>query len=314
MIKLMAIGGIIMLVLTSCVNNSKQQKGVDKTTEVNTKNQQSEFKVPQVPSFLKDREAIMAFIATHYWDNFDFAQVPERVNQQFREQIFVDYIAVILQMKPAIAAVGIDSLFKKIELFPAMFPSFFELAEKYLADPNSPYRNEDLYIQVLKNTLQFSFLSEDDKVRPQYQYNLAIKNRVGDKAADIRFQFQNGKNSSLYAIKSPYTLLLFINPDCEACKTVVEQLIADNQLTRLIQLKKLKLVTLYVDEEIDLWRKQIASYPSQWLHAFDPTFTLRHSETYNLNAIPTIYLLDKEKIVILKDPIPDQLFLHLSQI
>ena len=41
---------------------------------------------------------------------------------------------------------------------------------------------------------------------------------------------------------------------------------------------------------------------------FDPDFVLKNNEIYNIRAIPSLYLLDKDKTVILKDAVQDKLF------
>ena len=126
------------------------------------------------------------------------------------------------------------------------------------------------------------------------------------------YSYASGKNAGLYDIKSEYLLLLFLNPDCEACKSIVEQLTGDEKLTEMIKSKQIKVLTIYVDEEIELWKKQMKSYPKEWLHGYDATLSMRDSEVYDLNAIPTLYLLDKDKRVILKDAIPEQLLYTIN--
>jgi hypothetical protein len=41
--------------------------------------------------------------------------------------------------------------------------------------------------------------------------------------------------------------------------------------------------------------------PQQWLHGYDPGMAITRRRLYDVKAIPTIYLLDSDKTVILKD-------------
>ena len=41
--------------------------------------------------------------------------------------------------------------------------------------------------------------------------------------------------------------------------------------------------------------------PSNWIHAYDHTGRIRGEEIYDLKTSSTLYLLDKEKKVLLKD-------------
>ncbi len=41
--------------------------------------------------------------------------------------------------------------------------------------------------------------------------------------------------------------------------------------------------------------------PREWLHAYDPGMVITRERLYDIKAIPTIYLLDSDKKVLLKD-------------
>ena len=58
---------------------------------------------------------------------------------------------------------------------------------------------------------------------------------------------------------------------------------------------------VYVDEDTVLWRNRLDDMPKGWIVARDATGVLRNDTIYDTKAIPTIYLLDKNKRVILKD-------------
>ena len=49
-------------------------------------------------------------------------------------------------------------------------------------------------------------------------------------------------------------------------------------------------------------------YPEEWYNGFNPDFILRGNTIYCVRAIPSLYLLDAEKRVILKDAPEDKVF------
>ena len=49
-------------------------------------------------------------------------------------------------------------------------------------------------------------------------------------------------------------------------------------------------------------------YPEQWYNGFDPDLVIRGETLYNVRAIPSLYLLDHEKRVILKDAPENRVF------
>lgn len=64
---------------------------------------------------------------------------------------------------------------------------------------------------------------------------------------------------------------------------------------------KLKIVAIYPDEDLEAWRKHLKEIPAEWINGYDADLTMRKEESYDLRAIPSLYLLDKDKKVLLKD-------------
>ena len=64
----------------------------------------------------------------------------------------------------------------------------------------------------------------------------------------------------------------------------------------------------YIDEDIQAWRSYMPVYPEEWYNGFDPDFVLRENDIYAVRAIPSLYLLDAEKRVILKDAPENKVF------
>ena len=52
-------------------------------------------------------------------------------------------------------------------------------------------------------------------------------------------------------------------------------------------------------------------YPEEWYNGFDPDFVIRNETLYNVRAIPSLYLLDSEKTVLLKDAPENRMFEYL---
>ena len=54
-------------------------------------------------------------------------------------------------------------------------------------------------------------------------------------------------------------------------------------------------------DEVQKWREYLHNYPPEWINGYDYTFSLRDSGSYDIRAIPSLYLLDAGKRVIMKD-------------
>ncbi len=50
-----------------------------------------------------------------------------------------------------------------------------------------------------------------------------------------------------------------------------------------------------------IWKKHLPEMPKNWIHGRDENEYPYKNNIYDLHAIPTIYLLDRNKRVILKD-------------
>lgn len=123
----------------------------------------------------------------------------------------------------------------------------------------------------------------------------------GTRAANFTYTLASGAKGTLYQVSTDYTLLFINNPGCHACAETIDLLKADSGINRLLKAGKLTVLSFYPDEELDEWRKHQNDFPSEWINGYDSDFLVKTKNVYDLKAIPTLYLLDRNKIVILKD-------------
>ena len=135
-------------------------------------------------------------------------------------------------------------------------------------------------------------------------------NRIGRQAADFRFADRKGRMRNLYDIEAETILLFFSNPGCEACMNIINMLNGTPQVAELIAAGRLAVLNIYIDEDIQAWRSYMPIYPETWYNGFDPDLVLRGNDVYCVRAIPSLYVLDAQKKVILKDA-PEQKVLDL---
>ena len=69
----------------------------------------------------------------------------------------------------------------------------------------------------------------------------------------------------------------------------------------MIEAGKLKVVNIYPDADLTEWYNYLSHYPEEWITGFDAEGVLNSDTIYYLRAIPSLYLLDADKRVILKD-------------
>jgi thiol-disulfide isomerase/thioredoxin len=263
------------------------------------------FVLPEIPAVLTEPKERANYLLNHYWDNFDFKDTTYIHLPEITEQAFVNYIDLLPHADKQMAAASIQNLMRQAEKEPTgtMLRYFLTKAESYLRDPNSPMRNEEFYIPVTQyiTSSDSPLLTLAEKAPAEHRLKMMLKNRVGEKAADFSYTLPSGKTGRMYAINSEYTLLLFYNPDCHACAETISILAASEMLQSLQKSGRLKILAFYPDKDLEIWKKKWADIPAEWINACDKNAVVTDQQLYDLKAIPTIYLLDRNKTVILKD-------------
>ena len=130
---------------------------------------------------------------------------------------------------------------------------------------------------------------------------LAEKNRPGMVAADFVYTLASGKQARMSALKAEYTLLFFYDPDCETCTEIKGMMRQSARLKEMVAAGQVKVLTVYPDEDITLWRNRLGEMDAAWINAYDKGQVLTLEQRYDLSSLPSFYLLDKNKKVLLKD-------------
>lgn len=282
--------------------------------KVKTPARRSFPQLPQPPSVVTDPQERTGYIATHFWDAFLSGAYPcdsTLVNGVPAEEVesAVGQFAVLLETvceRPA-AIKAMEAFFQKVNDFQAKNPTsnvygyFMEMVAKYLYDPNSPVRDEDLFLPYIKGLAGSELTPEDRKPAFARDVQMCSLNQVGTAAADIRFTGLDGRQRTLYGIKADNVLLLFSNPGCPNCEEVIASLTGSARVNELVSSGKLAIVNLYIDLEVEKWMVLAPEYPKAWTNGYDQDYTIRKDLTYNVRAIPSLYLLDKDKKVVMKD-------------
>ena len=236
----------------------------------------------------------------NYWDDFNFED-REQLKELNREVLIYalsEYVSIIPEES---ADSLMRDLIRRASTSHDMLDYFATVCEIVLHNPNSPLRNDEYYIPVLEELVSSPLLDEYERIAPAYDLEIARKNRIGRAATDFVYTLEDGSEHRLYDIKTRYTILLFSNPECPLCGEIMRQIASSEFLSLLMQNGVLEVLTLYPDEDITHWRKYLSNIPSEWIRAYDKNQVLTKERLYNLSAIPALYLLDRDKHVLIKD-------------
>lgn len=178
--------------------------------------------------------------------------------------------------------------------------STLEWAEIHLANPYDSAHDEEQYIEVLHSLVSSHKLTADEQMRSQLLLDDAKKNAIGDTAADISYVTRDGTAHRLSEIDSAKATLIYFNdPDCDACARVKARLDTCTTLRDLVTCGKLTVLAIYPYDNRDLW--QNTTMPDYMLNGWDNNQEIDEQQTYVLPTLPLFYLLDRHKIVVLKN-------------
>lgn len=330
----MTIRSNLLFVLAVSVFMTACNGGKTQNSEKNTEQKKAEqafqalpFPDVQVPSMLSDRVQVFEHMAENYWNGITD---PSRrypsdslyvsgVDKNVVEQKFADWTRVLDEVPLDVALVSVGNLCERAlacerrDSSSNVLETFVRLADKYFYDPNSPMRNEEYYLPFVTRYASYEGLSEVERKKYEREARLCALNRIGTKATDFRFCDRYGKIRNLHGIEADLILLFFSNPGCNACMDIINAL-KDETIVTMIDRGQMQILNIYIDEDIQAWRSYMPIYPEQWYNGFDPDFVLKGDQMYNIRAIPSLYLLDKEKNVLMKDVPPEVLFMYLKSV
>lgn len=281
---------------------------------------QQSFPYPAIPDTLRSVEQRAGYLSEHYWDNYNFADTLLLKSKEVTDQGFVNFIDILNRFNLDNASKGVahkdiaqkgitrkditqkdiaqkdiarkdiarkDITQKGIACFTrkafsnaAAKERFENLIEHYFEDQLSPVRNDRVYLIFLEEMKNSPCFDETEKERIAFKIKTTNKNLPGDIAINFKFKDENGKEHQLSDYKDQKVILYFYDPDCENCHEVSAWL---KQQTIPADIKVLKMVA---DNHI--------------------------SYMYSLKNMPTIFLLDKENKVILKDCTAQELIENIS--
>ena len=261
------------------------------------------FPAAEIPMMITEPSERMAWLGEHFWDRYtatdslyysDSVTVNGVTLEDLEKQVGI-FVTLLEQGAPEDGSRAMEHLYTRMEAFQSTFtranllPELTSLVSRYFYDPNSPVRSEELYLPFVQGLAGCPLITSLDRERYAREARLCALNRPGTRAADFTFVDTAGRRRTLYGIKAHLTLLVFG-----------------------ITSGELKVVDIYIDEDVEAWKEHIPEYPASWINGYDPGFVIRTDLLYNVRALPSLYLLSADKTVLLKDATTEQFFAALG--
>lgn len=273
------------------------------------------FPTVKIPAAYSDEAERFEYAVEHFWDAY--AKNFEGVHKDDVESAVGQFVTLLDMVTLADAQKGVKNAFDRIEasaMDSTAFWTVVELVEKYLYDPNSPARNEDYYLPWVKGLSTSPRTADNMRASYGHTAEMCALNQRGFQAPDFVFCDLWGRYTYLYDLNAAYTVLFFSNPGCNACRAIIDEIQSRPYINDFISKKVIAVVNVYIDDDLEAWRSYADTYPTNWLSGYDPEGIIRTDCLYNVRAIPSLYLLDADKRVLMKDAPTEKVLEFLDKI
>lgn len=158
---------------------------------------------------------------------------------------------------------------------------YVHLIDSYYAQGKTPWVSEENLKKFKENA---------DKLRPIL---------IGEQAPPITFFKEDGSEQKLYDIDSKYTVMVFWAPSCGHCKKAMPSLIKFYEDFKPQGVEVLAICTKHRDQYESCW-EYINENELPFLNVGDQYHRSNFRDTYNVVATPRVFILDKDKKILLK--------------
>lgn len=302
-LKLLAISTLIAIIIVSCGSGNSNNKA----EMVNTSD--TLLTLPKVPQTIADIDKKAIYLVENYWQNYNFADSTKANYKGYTEIPLFQYLSLFKELEELNLTPNFDQLVSQLmSASPKIREKFYTLFEYYLYHPNSTIRNDSLYIRALRVAIVSNSFSQLEKERFKFQIRMINLNKVGEKANNFSFIDRDSKTLSLNNINAKYLVLVLFDPECSHCQIVIEEM----KKNHLFYNKKIKVVAVISDYNEQLFAGGLKMIPKEWIYGADKVGEISSNLLYDLRASPSLYLLDSEKRVILKDALYEDIADYLT--
>lgn len=271
--------------------------------------------IPTEPSGLSgvstDSSYAYRYYKQHYWDNLDLADARLLRTPIFYKKLEKYLNEVVLQLP--------DSLNNEIDrLLEAARPDneVFEylLWQMVIKYESSKIMGFDAIFVHLADTYfktgQADWLNETVKENIINRANILEPLLIGKKAPNMILLDTNNIPTALHPIEAKYTIIFFWDTDCSFCKKETPK------LKKFYQEKGKKLsievFAVCIDTSMSKWKQYINQQNLQWINvngylSMTPDF----HDLYDVHSSPVMYLLDKDKNILTKRILTDQVIEYI---
>jgi thiol-disulfide isomerase/thioredoxin len=252
---------------------------------------------PDIPNELKQisntpegRKQVLDYALSHFWDQYDFSD-KQLINTAAYPKKLTQYMQMCSSSKSQIEA--IDMLMPKLKAYPKYYnytlSKFIQVS--YDADRVFVHVADTYFKAIGDGDADMATL---ERIRFKAQaYRTTLNGLV---ASEIMLPDTAGQMRKLSELQAKYTILYFYSPLCEKCKVATPKIY---QISKKYAEQGIQVFAVALDADQANWKTYTRDLPG-WTHVHTGSVMHPLEEAYAIPELPCIYILDKEKKIVLK--------------
>lgn len=156
------------------------------------------------------------------------------------------------------------------------------MADTYYFTGRAPWVKQETLHKIMDNA---------NKVRPTLN---------GSIAKDIQLELKDGTPINISDIDYEYLVMVFWAPDCGHCKKAMPHVVDFEEEYRDQNIKVMSICTKYQDKIPACWEAVEEKKMQNFINAVDPVGKSRFKIHYDVRQTPKIFILDKDRKIIIK--------------
>ncbi len=251
------------------------------------------------------------YFKDHFWDDAYFFDerlartsfFEDKLDQYFTQLVAPDPDSVIKELEWMLAYASANDEMKRFLLV--------KFVNRYI---NMKYMWEDrVFVHLFEKYFSqqdYPWLTEKGKKSIFDRAYSLMANLFGSQSAEIELPDSNGSIKKLFSVAAPYTVVVFWDPTCGHCKETLPRI--DSMFQAKWKALNVKIFALAkeTDGTKKDWTKFISDHQlKDWVHVYyskaDNDARVKNNipsyyQLYDVQTVPTLYLLDKDKRILAK--------------
>lgn len=257
------------------------------------------FPYPTPPEALTTLSERTNYLVEHFWDR---CNLKSAFSSRAKLAVaFRDYVSFMPYASSDTVHESINRLINEVKGNKNNLLTLGEIAESALYSDSAEVLSDELYIPFATAVASNKKIPGASRARFEHQARVLTNSQLGAVAPPLPFETVDGVKSDLSKVESPYILLFFNDPDCDDCTLVKARLAADFSTRQLIDKGILKIVSIYPDSPSDEWKESVSRYPATWVVGASE----EADDTFDMRNAPVMYFLDKDRKIIAKNMVID---------